>query len=203
MDQARKKIPAEAVDLYTQFIHGDISRRAFMDGLKRFAAFGLTAGALADALMPNYALGQQIRKDDERIETSYVVVPSPDGQRLDPRLLHPPEERRHPRRDPRPSCRRCWWCTRTGASIRTPRTCAPLRAGELHGLRAGRPDLGGRLSGRRLQGRPGVQQDRQGQADEGLGGRRPLAEGAPGLHRQGLRHRLLLRRRGVQTPWPR
>ncbi|MGZ3345845.1 MAG: dienelactone hydrolase family protein [Caulobacteraceae bacterium] len=79
MDHERKRVPAEAVDLYTQFIHGEISRRAFMEGLKRFAAFGLTAGALADALMPNYALGQQIRKDDERIETSYVTVPSPDG----------------------------------------------------------------------------------------------------------------------------
>ena len=79
MDQDRKKIPAEAVDLYTQFIHGDISRRKFMDGLKQFAAFGLTAGALADALMPNYALGQQVRKDDERIKATYVTVPSPDG----------------------------------------------------------------------------------------------------------------------------
>lgn len=79
MDQDRKRIPAEAVDLYTQFIHGEISRRRFMDGLKRFAATGLTAGVLADALMPNYALGQQIRKDDERIKASYVTVPSPDG----------------------------------------------------------------------------------------------------------------------------
>ena len=79
MDQDRKRIPAEAVDLYTQFIHGEISRRRFMDGLKRFAAVGLTAGALADALMPNYALGQQIRKDDERIKAGYVTVPSPDG----------------------------------------------------------------------------------------------------------------------------
>jgi carboxymethylenebutenolidase len=79
MDQDRKRIPAEAVDLYTQFIHGEISRRGFMDGLKRFAATGLTAGVLADALMPNYALGQQIRKDDERIKASYVTVPSPDG----------------------------------------------------------------------------------------------------------------------------
>jgi carboxymethylenebutenolidase len=79
MDHDRKPIPAEAVDLYTQFIHGEISRRRFMDGLKRFAATGLTAGVLADALMPNYALGQQIRKDDERIKASYVTVPSPDG----------------------------------------------------------------------------------------------------------------------------
>jgi carboxymethylenebutenolidase len=79
MDHDNKRIPAEAVDLYTQFIHGEISRRRFMDGLKRFAVTGLTAGALADALMPNYALGQQIRKDDERIKASYVTIPSPDG----------------------------------------------------------------------------------------------------------------------------
>ena len=29
--------------------------------------------------MPNYALGQQIRKDDERIKASYETVPSPNG----------------------------------------------------------------------------------------------------------------------------
>ena len=79
MDQDRKRIPAEAVDLYTQFIHGEISRRSFMNSLKRYAAAGLTVGVLADALMPNYALGQQIRKDDERIKATYVTVPSPDG----------------------------------------------------------------------------------------------------------------------------
>ena len=81
MDQivARKKIPAEAVDLYTQFIHGEIGRRDFLDGVKRFAIGGLTATAIVEALMPNYALGQQVRKDDERIKASYETVPSPDG----------------------------------------------------------------------------------------------------------------------------
>ena len=79
MTEPRTKIPAEAVDLYTRFIHGEISRRAFMGGLKRYAALGLTAGGLAKALMPDYALGQQVRKDDERIKASYVTVPSPDG----------------------------------------------------------------------------------------------------------------------------
>lgn len=75
----RKKIPAEAVDLYTQFIHGEIGRRDFLDGVKRFAVGGLTATAIVDALMPNYALGQQVRKDDERIKASYETVPSPNG----------------------------------------------------------------------------------------------------------------------------
>jgi carboxymethylenebutenolidase len=75
----RKKIPAEAVELYSRFIHGEISRRAFVNGVKRYAVAGLTAGAIVEALMPNYALGQQVRKDDERIKASYETVPSPNG----------------------------------------------------------------------------------------------------------------------------
>src|SRR6201988_1968311 len=78
MTQTRK-IPAEAVDLYTQFIHGEIDRRDFLRGVERFAVAGLTATAIVEALMPNYALGQQVRKDDERIKTSYETVPSPNG----------------------------------------------------------------------------------------------------------------------------
>ena len=74
-----RKIPAEAVDLYTRFIHGEISRRAFVSGVAKHAAAGLTTATLINALMPNYALGQQIAKDDERIRASYVTIPSPDG----------------------------------------------------------------------------------------------------------------------------
>ncbi len=80
MDQiVRKKLPTEAVDLYSKFIHGEIGRRDFFDGLTRFAVGGLTVAAMVEALMPNYALGQQVRKDDDRIKTSYETVPSPDG----------------------------------------------------------------------------------------------------------------------------
>lgn len=78
MDPTRK-LPPEAVQLYTDFIHGDISRRDFLDGVQRFAVAGLTASAIVEALMPNYALGQQIRKDDERIKASYETIPSPNG----------------------------------------------------------------------------------------------------------------------------
>jgi carboxymethylenebutenolidase len=74
-----KKIPAEAVDLYTRFIHGEIDRRDFLRGVERFAITGLTAAAIVEALMPNYALGQQVRKEDERIKASYETIPSPDG----------------------------------------------------------------------------------------------------------------------------
>ena len=79
MDEKKPKLPPEAVELYTQFIHGDINRRDFMDGLKRFAIGGLAVGAIMDALMPNYAAAQQVSKTDERLKTEYATVPSPQG----------------------------------------------------------------------------------------------------------------------------
>lgn len=75
----RRTVPPEAVDLYNQYVHGEISRRAFLNGAKKFAVAGLTAGAIVEALMPDYAMGQQIARDDERIRAEYVTVPSPDG----------------------------------------------------------------------------------------------------------------------------
>jgi len=79
-EKAKVKIPAEAVELYTQFIHGEIDRREFMDTVgRRFAVAGLTSAAIVEALMPNYALGQQVRKDDERIKATYETIPSPNG----------------------------------------------------------------------------------------------------------------------------
>jgi carboxymethylenebutenolidase len=79
MNTDKPKLPIEAIELYNRYIHGEIDRRAFLDGAKRFAIAGLTAGAIVDALMPNYLLAQQVSKTDERIKASYVTVPSPQG----------------------------------------------------------------------------------------------------------------------------
>jgi carboxymethylenebutenolidase len=76
---AKRRIPPEAVDLYTRYIHGEVSRRDFLKGINRFTVAGLSAAAIVEALMPNYALGQQVRKDDERITASYETIPSPNG----------------------------------------------------------------------------------------------------------------------------
>jgi carboxymethylenebutenolidase len=73
------KVPREAVELYDQFIHGHITRRSFLDGVQKYAIGGLAASAIVDALMPNYALGQQVSKTDARLKTEYVTVPSPQG----------------------------------------------------------------------------------------------------------------------------
>jgi carboxymethylenebutenolidase len=79
MEPTKSKLPREAVQLYNLFIHGEISRRDFMEGVQRLAIGGLTAGAVVEALMPNYALGQQVRKDDDRIKATWETVPSPQG----------------------------------------------------------------------------------------------------------------------------
>jgi carboxymethylenebutenolidase len=79
MEPTRSKVPSEAVALYNKFIHGGMSRRAFMSDLKKFAVGGWAATTLLDALMPNYALGQQISPTDNRIKASYETVPSPQG----------------------------------------------------------------------------------------------------------------------------
>lgn len=75
----RPKLPAAAIELYNRFIHGEITRREFMDGIQQFATVGLAAAAIVEALMPNYALGQQVSKSDDRIKATYETVPSPQG----------------------------------------------------------------------------------------------------------------------------
>src|SRR5580692_2817834 len=79
MEPTRPKLPTEAVELYNKFIHGGMSRRAFMDGIQRLAVAGLAASTIVEALMPNYARGQQVSKTDDRIKASYETVPSPKG----------------------------------------------------------------------------------------------------------------------------
>ncbi len=69
----------EAIELYNLYIHGEIERRDFLSGISKVTVAGLTAGAIIDMLMPNYALGQQVSKSDERIKASYVTIPSPQG----------------------------------------------------------------------------------------------------------------------------
>ncbi len=79
MTPTSPKLPSEAIELYNRYIHGEISRRDFLDGAKRFAIGGLTATTIVEALMPNYALAQQVSKTDDRLKTAYVTVPSPQG----------------------------------------------------------------------------------------------------------------------------
>ncbi len=67
------------LDLFDRYVHGGLSRREFLDRAKRFAVGGVTAAALLEALSPNYALGQLIAPDDDRVEAKYIEYDSPQG----------------------------------------------------------------------------------------------------------------------------
>jgi len=71
--------PQELLDLFHEYQHGEISRRDFLDRAKRYAIGGVTVMALFEGLRPNYALAQQVSKDDPKIKTSYETVDSPVG----------------------------------------------------------------------------------------------------------------------------
>jgi carboxymethylenebutenolidase len=69
----------ELLDLFDLYVHGELDRRGFLEGAKKFATQGLTAAAIWESLRPNYAWAQQVPKDDSRLKTEYVSVPSPQG----------------------------------------------------------------------------------------------------------------------------
>jgi len=71
--------PQELLDLFHEYQHGEMSRRDFLDRAKKYAVGGVTALALYESLKPNYAWAQQVKKDDGRIATETVTVPSPEG----------------------------------------------------------------------------------------------------------------------------
>jgi carboxymethylenebutenolidase len=78
----RKKasdFPQELLNLFDLYVHGDIGRREFLDGAKKFATGGLTVAAIFESLRPNYAWAEQVPKDDSRIKAEYATVPSPEG----------------------------------------------------------------------------------------------------------------------------
>ena len=78
----RKKatdFPQELLNLFDRYVHGDVNRREFLDGAKKFAVGGLTATAIWESLRPNYAWAEQVPKNDSRLKTEYATVPSPQG----------------------------------------------------------------------------------------------------------------------------
>src|ERR1700722_7489525 len=71
--------PQELLSVFDRYVHGEISRRAFLDAAGRYAIGGMTAMTIWESLRPNYAWAQQIAKDDPQIKSDYETVPSPLG----------------------------------------------------------------------------------------------------------------------------
>ena len=78
-DSKQIKIPQEAFDWYDEYAHGDIDRRTFMARLAKLTGAGISMSLLTTALIPNYALAEQVSFNDADINASFVNFESPDG----------------------------------------------------------------------------------------------------------------------------
>jgi dienelactone hydrolase len=66
-------IPQEAFDWYDEYAHGLISRREFFNRLSTLTVLGFTVSALAAALIPNYALAEQVSFNDPDIKAPLLI----------------------------------------------------------------------------------------------------------------------------------
>src|SRR2546425_7102935 len=72
----QNEIDQRIYDLYDEYCHGGIDRREFLQRASMITVGGL---AMAQALLPRYALAQTISFTDQRIKARYVTYPSPGG----------------------------------------------------------------------------------------------------------------------------
>jgi len=78
----RKKasdFPPQVLKLFDGYVHGSMSRREFLDHAAKYAIGGFTAAAMLESLKPNFALAQQVARDDARIKAEYLTYSSPQG----------------------------------------------------------------------------------------------------------------------------
>ena len=60
------------LDLYNDYIHGEMPRRSFLKRLAEIAGSAAAAAAVLPLIETNYAWGQQVSPTDERLEQGYV-----------------------------------------------------------------------------------------------------------------------------------
>ena len=73
------QVKQQVYDLYDDYCHGRIERRAFFSRAAKLTIGGVSALALAQSLLPRYAEAQTVSFTDERIKPVYVHYPSPGG----------------------------------------------------------------------------------------------------------------------------
>jgi carboxymethylenebutenolidase len=74
-----KDFDPELWAIFDDYVHGFIDRRGFLDRAAKFAIGGVTAAMLLDMMNPKFAEAQVVPKDDKRIKTEWIDVPSPNG----------------------------------------------------------------------------------------------------------------------------
>ncbi len=74
-----KNIPEEAFDWYDEYAHGGMDRREFIKKLGGLVALGYSMSVLTSALLPNYALAEQVSFNDSDITARFAEFDSPQG----------------------------------------------------------------------------------------------------------------------------
>jgi carboxymethylenebutenolidase len=75
----RDDIPLEAWPLFDRYVHGELSRRGFLEQAAGFAGGPAGAAALLAALTPNFAAAQLVKPDDPRLLTRRQTFESLQG----------------------------------------------------------------------------------------------------------------------------
>jgi len=75
----QSEIDQRVFDLYDEYCHGHIDRREFLQRASALTVGGVSALAMAQALLPRYAAAQTISFTDQRIKAKYVTYQSPGG----------------------------------------------------------------------------------------------------------------------------
>ncbi|MEL6255816.1 MAG: dienelactone hydrolase family protein [Bacteroidota bacterium] len=80
MKELRKEdIDQEVFDLYDDYAHNRLDRRQFMDRLSLYAVGGITVSSLLGFIMPDYETKIQLKQDDPRLKTEYIMYNSEKG----------------------------------------------------------------------------------------------------------------------------
>jgi len=69
----------KVTELYNDYIHGDMPRRSFLKQLAVITGGAAMANAVLALVEPNYALGQQVKPDDDRLQQGYVTYVGTNG----------------------------------------------------------------------------------------------------------------------------
>ena len=75
----QREIDQRVFDLYDDYCHGHIDRREFLQRASALTVGGVSALAMAQALLPRYAAAQTVSFTDQRIKAKYVAYQSPGG----------------------------------------------------------------------------------------------------------------------------
>ncbi|WP_229007221.1 dienelactone hydrolase family protein [Methylophilus sp. Leaf408] len=74
-----KDFHPEVLGLFDKFVHGDISRRDFLNQAGKYTVAGVTASGLLATLTPKFAQAKQVEESDVRIKAEYIEIDSPNG----------------------------------------------------------------------------------------------------------------------------